>query len=374
MILCNGRAIFHEKRAKRSRHRDSNLRRRKCRATGDSGGAGPIPGSRGKPRFARVGRSSGSAGQPEFQELRIGEPDATGNRGGHGTERCAKGDGQPKSTASRTGDARAAGNRGPRKTGNEPRQQRATGVAVGSTNLRWYRETGVTKRAETNFRKRRATGTSTEPRATGVPRNLRATGDFNRRRIGSHRGTVAERARGAGAQALRSRATATSGSWARVAEASSSKNSDRRGRDPARDFAPFAFPRTPFPSGISRLTRRPPEQCSRDQLSSVKVVSPLPDEVDLESRGKTRHAGFADEKPENDCNATRPRRDTWLDCRHRRRENAGFQRPWFRFWFPSPHAARPAPSHRRLPFTMAGTISILRLGPGKRGCAWCAIP
>jgi hypothetical protein len=120
MILGNGRAIFHEKRAKRSRQGDSNPRRRKRRATGDSGGAGPIPGGRGKPRFTRVGRGSGSAGRPELQGPRIGEPDATGNRGGHGTERRAKDAGQPVFRASRTGEARAAGNRGPRATGNEP--------------------------------------------------------------------------------------------------------------------------------------------------------------------------------------------------------------------------------------------------------------
>jgi pimeloyl-ACP methyl ester carboxylesterase len=52
---------------------------------------------------------------------------------------------------------------------------------------------------------------------------------------------VTERARGAGAQALRPRATAAPGSYAQVAEARSLSSSDRRGRDPARDFAPFAF-------------------------------------------------------------------------------------------------------------------------------------
>lgn len=182
-----------------------------------------MPGNRNSRGFgsgSRTPRETGADTEPS------GAPGATGNR--------SPGQAEP-------------GRRGQRATEvhEQPetrrRQQRATGVAGESTNLRWYRATGVTGEAETNFRKCRATGTSTEHRATGVPRNLRATGDFNRRREGSRRGTVTERARGAGAQALRPHATAASGSWARVAEARSSKSSDRRGRDPARDPAPFAF-------------------------------------------------------------------------------------------------------------------------------------
>jgi hypothetical protein len=212
MILCNGRAIFHEKGAKRSRRRDSNLLCRKHRATGDSGGAGPIPGSRGKPKLARVGRSSGAAGRPETQGFRIGKPAATGNRSGHGTERQARNAGQPEFRDSRTG---GSGNSGrPRFRTNRKRCGAATGdrscgrideseAGPGDRNCR---------RAETNFRKQRATEASTERRATGVTGNARETGDFERRRAGSLRGTVTERARGAGAQALRPRATAKPGS------------------------------------------------------------------------------------------------------------------------------------------------------------------
>jgi len=134
-----------EKRAKRSRQGDSNPRRRKHRATGNSGGAGPIPGSSGKPELARVGRSSGGAGQPETQELRIGEPDASGNRSGHGTERRARGTGQPEFRASRTGKSGAAGNRGSRRTGSETQQQRATGVAGDSTNRGGSGQPGLPK-------------------------------------------------------------------------------------------------------------------------------------------------------------------------------------------------------------------------------------
>jgi hypothetical protein len=151
MILGNGRAIFHEKRAKRSRQGDSNPRRRKYRATGDSRGAGPIPGSRGKPRFTRVGRGSGSAGQPELQGLRIGEPDATGNRGGHGTERQGQSTGQPGLRLAEPGrrGQRATEVHVQPETGR--RQQRETGVASGSTNLRWYRATGVTDESGNEF-------------------------------------------------------------------------------------------------------------------------------------------------------------------------------------------------------------------------------
>jgi hypothetical protein len=212
MILGNGRAIFHEKRAKRSRQGDSNLRPRKHRATGDSRGAGPIPGSRGKPRFTRVGRGSRSAGQPELQGLRIGEPDATGNRGGHGTERPARapgnrGQGQPNRGGADSGQPRSTSSRQRATSSNGRPELQAVRRICGGTG-----QPASPTRAETNFWKRRATGTSTEHRATGVPRGLRATADFNRRRKGSLRGSMAERARGAGAQALRPRATATPGS------------------------------------------------------------------------------------------------------------------------------------------------------------------
>jgi hypothetical protein len=113
--------------------------------TGNSGGAGPIPGSSGKPELARVGRSSGGAGQPETQELRIGEPDAEGNRSGHGTERRARSTGQPEFRASRTGESGAAGNRGSRRTGSETQQQRATGVAGDSTNRGGSGQPGLPK-------------------------------------------------------------------------------------------------------------------------------------------------------------------------------------------------------------------------------------
>jgi hypothetical protein len=76
--------------------------------------------------------------------------------------------GRPKSMDSRTGEAGTAGNRRPRSTGNEAQ------AATGNRSCSRFDESEVVpgdrchQRAETNFRKCRATGTSTEHRATGV--------------------------------------------------------------------------------------------------------------------------------------------------------------------------------------------------------------
>jgi hypothetical protein len=178
-------------------------------------------------------RAAGSTGQPVIQEERGRYQGVQGNRNSRGSDEVQEEPGNRKlrsfGSGSRThreteadtepsGEPGAPGNRSSGPAGPGNREQRATEVheepaarrsSNGRPELLAARRIEVApgnrgcRRAETNFRKQRATEASTEIRETGVPGKIRETGDFKGRRAGSHRGTVTERAQGAGAQALR---------------------------------------------------------------------------------------------------------------------------------------------------------------------------
>ena len=119
---------------------------RRRRATGVSGAS--ETGSRGH-------RATGVQGEPERRFRGSGQPRSRKNRKRNGSSH-----GQPELRT----DRRIEGT-----PGNRGRQ-----------------------RAETNFRKQRATEASAERWATGVPGKIQATGDFKGRHAGSHRGMVTE--------------------------------------------------------------------------------------------------------------------------------------------------------------------------------------
>lgn len=156
MILCNGRAIFHEKRAERS-------------LKGIRAGGQEAPGNRG---FRTAGTETQEQRATEVQEDRIETGEAPGNRSFEGLGRVSGVPGNRDSRRTGSEDQAAAGNRSCRRldefkaaTGNRSRQE------IGNE-FQELRATGV-------LREHRATGASRGNRATGTSREIQATGNLS---------------------------------------------------------------------------------------------------------------------------------------------------------------------------------------------------
>ena len=100
MILCNGRAIFHEKRAERS-------------LKGIRAGSQEAPGNRG---FRAVGTETQEQRATEVQEDRIETGEAPGNRSFEGLGRVSGVPGNRHSRRTGSEGQAAAGNRGVQET------------------------------------------------------------------------------------------------------------------------------------------------------------------------------------------------------------------------------------------------------------------